>query len=110
MKRLATALLVLGALWLPVAAEAYTEHPTITEREAFRAVQHLLHERYWWSWKDRDWGEIDCRPGRVNRYSWSCGVIWSHNGICRQGRARVVNLYAEDGEIYSNTLFNGRYC
>jgi len=65
--------LILGALALPSAAlGTYVEHPTIHERQAEEDAQHFLAKKYS-GWRKRSAGYIDCRHGRINGYTWSCG-------------------------------------
>jgi len=101
---------VLGVLALPASAPgAYVEHPTITEQEAFRGTQHFLAKKYS-GWRKRAAGYIDCRPGRINRYTWSCAVGWLAGRNCWQGRVRVENEYKEDGVVYYSIRFRARPC
>jgi hypothetical protein len=102
--------LAVAALVLPSAAlGTYVEHPTIHEREAFENTQRFLAKKYS-GWRKRSAGYIDCRPGRINRYTWSCAVGWLAGPNCWQGRVRIENEYREDSITYYSVRFRARPC
>jgi hypothetical protein len=107
---LVVSVVALSALAMPSPAfGVYVEHPTIHEREAFENTQSFLAKKYS-GWRRREAGYIDCRPGRINRYTWSCAVGWLAGSNCWQGRVRVENEYKEDGVVYYNVRFRARRC
>lgn len=109
MRRLALACVVLGSLALPPSAGAYVERPTIHEGQAFEHIQHFLAKNYP-GWRTRKYGYIDCRPGRVNRYTWSCAAGWIRGYNCWQGRAQIENEYSEEGVVYYAVNWRAKRC
>ena len=90
---------LLGTLVLSSSAWAYIARPTIGEHQAEKDVAQFLHKNYP-GWRYRQYGYLDCRNGRLNRYTWACRVGWLSGNKCRQGRVRVTNEYAEEGVVY----------
>lgn len=95
---------------MPAFANAnYVESPTIHERAAKKDTAQFLHKNYP-GWRYRQYGYVDCRNGRINRYTWTCRVGWVSGSKCRQGRARVMNEYREGSYVYYLISFRGRRC
>lgn len=90
---------LLSVLVLSGIAWAYVAYPTIREHQAEEDVAQFLHKNYA-GWRYRQYGYIDCRNGRLNRYTWACRVGWRSGRKCRQGRVRIMNEYAEEGVVY----------
>jgi hypothetical protein len=101
MRRTGLILVVLTALVAAPAAEAgVVAHPTITEHQAEGDAYQFLHRTYP-GWRHKRYGYVDCGHGRINRFTWSCGVGWvSGRSNCWQGRLRIENLEYELGTFY----------
>lgn len=88
----------LGVLLLALfasSAVAYVYHPTLQEGAAERRTLKFLHD--YPGWRYREVGYLDCRFGRINRYTWVCRVGWRQGSKCRQGRVRITNSYHQEG-------------
>lgn len=112
MKRFLALGALLSACFVPSTATAathYVAYPTIHEREAEEDVQHTLAKKFR-SWRHRDFGQIDCRGGRVNRFTWSCHVGWYWGRVCYTGRIRIMNQYREGSWVYFHWYPRLRYC
>lgn len=102
----AVSLLATLALCAPATAGVLM-YPSITERQAEGDVYQFMHHNYA-KWRHKHYGYVDCRHGRINRFTWSCGVGWvmGGGGGCWQGRVRIVNEEYEDGYYYYNGIAN----
>jgi hypothetical protein len=101
---------LLAGLVLAGGAKAahYVERPTIHEGEARSHALHFLNDYPGWRYRKR--GYLDCRYGRINRYTWACRAGWISGAKCRLGRMRIQNDYREGSLTYFSTSFGSRRC
>jgi hypothetical protein len=92
-----------------VALAGYVAHPTITEGLAKEWATSYMHKNDA-HWRYRTSGGIDCRRGRLNRYSWACRVHYREGGFCASGRVNVIYEYKTDGKAGHSEQYNGRPC
>jgi hypothetical protein len=103
LKVLAVTLLAMFGLG-GTAQAGFVPYPTITEHRAEGDVYQFMHHNYS-EWRHKRVGYVDCSHGRINRFTWSCGVGWvAGRASCWQGRVRIVNEEYEGGVFYYNGI------
>jgi hypothetical protein len=86
-------------------AAADNGRPTVHAGLAERYAYGILQKRP--SWRYRTEGYVDCRFGKINRYTWACRVGWYQGRTCHRGRVRVTGTYREHGYNNYNVHFRG---
>lgn len=109
MRRLALLLSVGAVLALVGSAEAYRYHPPLGQGQAERYARTFLFKKYP-GWRYREAGYVDCRFGRINRYTRACRVGWVKGRNCWLGRLRVATSYVEGGAVYYKIHFRAKHC
>lgn len=105
-------LVVLGVavgLLAAAPASAYRYHPPLREGQAERYARAFLVKHYP-GWRYRQEGYVDCRFGRINRYTRACRVGWRKGGNCWLGRMQIQTSYVEAGIVYYKVHFRARRC
>lgn len=100
-------LVLLTGLVFPQEALADNGRPTVRRPIAERQTRGFLVQNYP-SWRYRAFGFVDCRRGRINRYTWACRVGWGRGETCHRGRVRVTGKYREPRVNIYNVHFRGR--
>jgi hypothetical protein len=76
--------------------EGLKRAPTVRRADAQYLTLAALHENR--NWRQRDWGFVDCREGRINRTHWRCKLGWVNGAYCFQGRAQVEGAWFNPNE------------